>query len=83
MEPSGDSWTRFIDWLATFGSGPTGLVALAMVLLAFVIWRCLPTMWKDWLDHKTTDKELELERTRIELEIANRIEKLGEEGGES
>jgi hypothetical protein len=55
-------------------------MALAMLLLAFVVWRCLPGMWKDYLEYRISNKELDRKAKELDLQITKKIEKLAERG---
>lgn len=74
------AWERFAAWVADFGNEATGLIALAMILLALVVAWCLPKMWKDLLDYKKSTKELEPEVKKIDLLITEKVERLLERG---
>lgn len=69
------------SWIRDFGHGPAGFVVLAMILLAgvlaWVIPRCLPEMYKTKKDHELALRELEAKTKEVDLEIMKKVEKLG------
>jgi len=82
MEVPDSAWEQFVGWFSSFGNGPTGLMALAMVLLAVVAIVCLPKMWKDYLEYRTSGKELEAKAKELDILLVEKVTRLAEHGDE-
>lgn len=81
MQTPGAEWSdKAIAYLGTFGSGIKGFIVLAMVLLTIAVVKCLPSMWKDWLDYKKSKNELGPKVKDLDLKILAKVEKLQKQG---